>query len=241
MRLFSLLFLMLCLVSPLQAADKGADSDAIELIGKRLKTITGQLPDLVEPSPIDGVYLVAYGSDILYMSADGKYLITGDMRDLSTMRSVSEAALTRIRAPIMKELAKTDHIDFPATGESKYTITVFTDIDCGYCIKLHQGMKQMNDLGITVHYVAYPRAGLNSPSAQKWVNVWCSPDRQKAMTTAKAGGKLPKGDCDNPVAEHYRLAGKLGVRGTPAIFTEDGRQVGGYLPPKKLFAVLERK
>jgi thiol:disulfide interchange protein DsbC len=182
---------------------------------------------------------VAFGTDIFYATADGKYLLNGDMRELPTMRNISDEALQRIRKPLIDELAKADSIDFPAKGGSKHTITVFTDIDCGYCRKLHQGMDEMNELGISVHYVAYPRAGIGSPSYDKWVDVWCSDDRQQSMTTAKNGGKLENGECDAPVADHMRLAAKLGVRGTPAVFDEDGRQLGGYLPPKRMLQALE--
>ncbi len=239
MRFITTILLLLGLASPLHAADK-ADQKAVQQIGDSLMRVTGTRPDLIEPSPTSGIYTVAFGTDIFYVTADGKYLFSGDMRELPTMRNVSDETLQRIRKPLIEELAKVDSIDFPAKGESKHTITVFTDIDCGYCVKLHSGMDKMNELGISVRYVAFPRAGLGSSSYDKWVDVWCSDDRQKSMTLAKSGGKLPKGNCDAPVKEHMRLASKLGVNGTPAVFSEDGRQLGGYLPPKRMLQALEK-
>jgi thiol:disulfide interchange protein DsbC len=241
MRLIPLiLLLMFGLISPIQAEEKSADDAAMKTIGKTLAGITGHAPDLVEASPIPGIYLVAYGLDVFYVSADGKYLLAGEMRELPTMRSVSDDALKRLRKPIMEELAKADSIDYPAKGESKHTITVFTDIDCGYCVKLHRGMKEMNELGISVRYVAYPRAGVGSGSYQKLVNVWCADDQQKSMNISKSGGKLDKAECENPITDHIQLASKLGVSGTPAVFSEDGRQIGGYLPPQSMLKKLNQ-
>ncbi len=230
------LALLLSLSGPLRAAD--ANDEAIERIAATLERLAGARPNLIEPSPVEGVYLVLYGSDVLFVSADGKYLFGGDMRELPSMRSVSEGVLTEMRKPLMPELAALDSIDFPAKGESKHTITVFTDIDCTYCVKLHRGMQRMNELGISVRYVAYPRAGMMSPSYNKWVGVWCADDRREALTAAKAGEKLEGKSCDNPVSDHMRLASRLGVSGTPAIFTEEGRLIPGYMPPEKLLEEL---
>lgn len=215
-----------------------ADRDAVERIASTLEKLAGARPDLIKPTPVAGVYLVLYGSDVLFVSADAKYLFRGDMRELPSMRSVSDKVLTEMRKPLMQELAALESIDFPAKGEVKHTITVFTDIDCTYCVKLHRGMQRMNELGISVRYVAYPRAGLMSPSYNKWVDVWCADDRRKALTAAKAGELLESRSCDNPVRDHMSLAGRLGVSGTPAILTEGGRLIPGYMPPEQLLVEL---
>jgi thiol:disulfide interchange protein DsbC len=129
-------------------------------------------------------------------------------------------------------------IVFPAKNE-KHKVTVFTDIDCPYCVKLHRDMKDYNSEGITMRYMAYPRAGIGSNSYKKIVNVWCSDDKAKAMTDAKEGNKIANKSCDNPVAQQYQLGQALGVQGTPAIFLEDGTSLPGYVPPKRLAEVLK--
>jgi len=128
----------------------------------------------------------------------------------------------------------------PKNGKVKHTITVFTDIDCGYCRKLHSAIDEYNELGIRVRYLAYPRAGIGSASYDKAVAVWCAKDRKKAMTQAKNNQSVNSGKCANPVAEHFEMGSKIGVRGTPALVLESGQLVPGYVPPQRLAAILEK-
>ena len=132
-------------------------------------------------------------------------------------------------------------IVFAPEGKPSYTITVFTDIDCGYCRKLHGEMAGYNAEGIKVQYLFYPRAGEGSPSFAKAVSVWCADDRRTALTDAKAGKSIPDKTCPNPVKEHLELGEKMGVSGTPAIVLENGEMVPGYIPPKRLAAMLKEK
>jgi thiol:disulfide interchange protein DsbC len=126
-----------------------------------------------------------------------------------------------------------------AAAQPKYTVTVFTDIDCAYCRRLHQQVAEYNRLGISIEYLFYPRAGLGSESFDKAVAVWCAPDRRKAMTAAKAGQAVPKGTCTNPITEDYELGRRVGLDGTPAIYSANGRQIGGYLEPEAMLARLD--
>jgi thiol:disulfide interchange protein DsbC len=149
----------------------------------------------------------------------------------------------------MEELDKDSMIIFsPESGKAKYTITAFTDIDCGYCRKLHSEMKDYNDLGIEVRYVSYPRAGLNSPSYEKAVAVWCSVDRNKAMSSAKAGASLEQlkkaeqvkdQSCKDPIKQHMKVASMVGVTGTPTLVMDDGSVLPGYLPAQRLLQALQ--
>jgi thiol:disulfide interchange protein DsbC len=125
-----------------------------------------------------------------------------------------------------------------APEEYDHTITVFTDIDCGYCRKLHNEIDAFMAEGIRVRYLFYPRAGLGSPSYQKAVSVWCADDRKQALTDAKAGEPLPEKSCENPVADHMALGEAMGVTGTPAILLENGQLVPGYVPAKRMAAIL---
>jgi len=146
-------------------------------------------------------------------------------------------ATTRVSA--LDKLGEDQMVVF-SPKNPKHTVTVFTDIDCPYCRKLHQEMDGYLKEGIKVRYLFFPRAGIGSKSYDKAVSVWCSADRNQAMTDAKAGKDLGNKTCDNPVATHYKLGEELGVQGTPAIVTDDGRMIPGYLPPERLAAVFEK-
>lgn len=208
---------------------------------KSLEGVFGGLPDNVSNSPVDGMLEITYGTDLFYVSPDGKFLINGQMYDLATRTNLTEKRLSSVRLKVLNQADESSMIVYKAKGKEKHVITVFTDIDCPYCRKLHEGMAQMNDLGITVRYMAYPRAGLNSPSYFKAESVWCADDRNKAMDDAKLHGKItPKRCDDSPIKAQLELGNKLGVTGTPAIFFSNGHLMPGYAPPQKLAAILDK-
>ena len=216
-----------------------AETSAQEAITKSLSRIfPGVTPDEITPSPMEGVSEVLIGPRLMYISNDGKYLLQGSLIDLKTRTDISEERRNGIRLDALNELGEEKMIIFPGK-EQKHTITVFTDIDCGYCRKLHGEMDKYNAEGITVRYLMFPRAGIDSPSFNKAVTVWCSKDQQDAMTRSKSGENLPNASCDNPIREEYELGQLLGVQGTPAIIMEDGAMLPGYVPAARLAKVLE--
>jgi Protein-disulfide isomerase len=201
--------------------------------------IPGQTPDAITPAPMAGLYQIAYGPRLFYISADGRHLISGDMFDLQQQTNLTEEWRGKARQAAL-DAAGPSMIVYPAKGKAKHTLTVFTDIDCTYCRKMHSGMKEMNDLGITVRYMAFPRAGVPSPSYDKVASVWCAADRHKAMDQAKNEDKVSKNVCaDNPVANHLALGQALGVSATPTLVLEDGTVIPGYLPPQRLLQELD--
>ena len=205
------------------------------------KVMPDTQPDTVRQSPVKGLYEVAYGARIYYVSADGKYLISGDMFDLKNETNMTESLRGTARLSAINTLGEKNMIVYPAKGKAKHTITVFTDIDCPYCRKLHEGMKEMNDLGITVRYLAFPRAGIPSASYDKAVSVWCAADRNKAMDDAKLHSKIEGKSCtDNPVKQELQLGSEIGVTGTPALVLDDGSLIPGYVPPQRLAAMLDQ-
>ncbi len=128
-----------------------------------------------------------------------------------------------------------------APEQPKHMITVFTDIDCAYCRKLHRQMDEYNRLGIGVRYLFYPRAGPNSASFRKAVAVWCAKDRKQALTTAKAGGKIEMLKCPSPVRQHMDKGKQVGVSGTPTIILENGTKLPGYVSPPKLSRIIQQR
>ena len=232
-----------CLLVPALALSTGllAEPGKHDAIEKSLqKVLPNRSIDKITPSPVEGVSEVLIGPAVFYITNDGKYLFQGNLIDMKTREDLSETRRKGIRAAAINDFGEDRMIIFPAK-EPRHTITVFTDIDCGYCRKLHNEMDKYNDKGITVRYLLYPRSGPNTPSFEKAVSVWCKEDRRQALTDAKAGIKLAKADCDNPVKEEYDLGSLVGVRGTPAIILEDGEMLPGYIPANKLAKALDAK
>src|SRR5690606_16568573 len=202
--------------------------------------LNGVSPSDITASPIEGLYQVAVGSNVAYLTADGRFLIEGEVYDLESLENVTEATRAAARVELLGAVDPAEMIVFPAKGEPKHTVTIFTDIDCGYCRQFHRDIDKVNALGIEVHYLFYPRTGPNTESWAKADKVWCAQDRNAALTRAKLGGSIPDNDCgETPVAEHYALGRKVGVRGTPAMYAENGELLGGYLPPDQLLETLE--
>jgi thiol:disulfide interchange protein DsbC len=232
--------LLLCLalfqLTPVYAAD-----DSGKLIRAAIGKILPGIPvDEITPSPMAGISEVIIGSKLFYVSNDGKYLMQGSLIDLATRNNLSEDRLKSVRLGVMEGITQADMIVFPAR-EQRHVVSVFTDIDCGYCRKLHSEIDQYNNLGITVQYLMYPRSGLEGASYDKAVSVWCNEDRPKALTRAKAGESLPSAGCSNPVSTHYNLGQQMGIRGTPAILLENGELLPGYLPASKLAIELDKR
>jgi thiol:disulfide interchange protein DsbC len=182
---------------------------------------------------------VSFGPTLVYVTADGRYLIQGDVLDVKEKRNLTEAHRAERRKQILSSLDDNELIIFKPE-QPTHAVTVFTDIDCGYCRKFHQEIADFNKLGIEVRYAAFPRAGIGSPSFNMAVSVWCADDRNRAITRAKAGDKVDEKTCDNPVAAEYTLGQQLGVTGTPSIILEDGTLVPGYVPAARLKQMLDQ-
>jgi len=200
------------------------------------------LPDAkithVVAAPMPGFREVAVDGRILYVSDDGRFLMQGALIDVARRDNLTLVSEAGLRKAMLDAVGPDRRIVF-AAAKPRHTVTVFTDIDCGYCRRMHSQVADYNRLGISIEYLFYPRGGLGSESFEKAVAVWCAPDRRKAMTAAKAGESLPRGKCTNPVTMDYDLGRRVGLDGTPAIYTSAGRQIGGYLPPDEMLARLD--
>ncbi|EKF75628.1 protein disulfide-isomerase [Alcanivorax hongdengensis A-11-3] len=193
----------------------------------------------VKAAPVPGMVEVEVnGRDTVYSTPDGHYVFTGDLLELKDgdVVNVAEAKFEKVRKAGIAKLDRSDMITF-AAKDQKAEVFVFTDITCGYCRKLHRHIEAYNADGITVHYLAFPRGGPSSAAAQGMRHVWCAEDRAKALTDAKLNNSVSNntlGDCADTVNQDYNLGVKFGVHGTPAIFTTDGKQLGGYLTPDQM-------
>lgn len=193
--------------------------------------------DSVESSPIQGLYKLSAGPLVLYASHDGHYLIAGDVFDLAQTdkdkRNLTEALRREARVEMLKAIKSNDMVVF-TPKEVKAVVTVFTDPDCGYCRKLHSEVPQLLENGVEVRYLAFPREGNGSAAYNKMTSIWCSKDRQQAMSMVMEGKEIESVTCSVNLDEQFMLGQKLGVNGTPTLFFPDGSVVGGYLPAEKL-------
>jgi thiol:disulfide interchange protein DsbC len=219
-----------------QSSKSDPKNDARAAIAKKFP---GLKAEDVRASAMPGIFEVALGADTVYVSADGKYLIAGDMYEVDTRSNLTESGRADVRRKVLAEVDERDMIIFAPT-KTKHTITVFTDVDCGYCRKLHGEIEELNKLGVRVRYMAYPRSGPGTEDWTKMEAVWCAKDRKAAITQAKRGDSLRTTGCGaTPVAKQFELGEEVGVKGTPAIYTARGDHIGGYLPPDKMLEALE--
>jgi thiol:disulfide interchange protein DsbC len=193
----------------------------------------------VAVSPIPGLYEVAMGGLIAYVSADGKYLLSGNVYDLDTQENLTASRRNSARAKALAAASESNMIVF-GPANAKMTVTVFTDIDCGYCRKFHSQIAEVNKSGVRVRYMFFPRTGPGTESWTKAEQVWCAADRREALTRAKKGDTVKGKTCgDAAVKSQYELGSDLGVEGTPAIFTQTGDYIGGYVTPAELVQAIQ--
>ncbi len=232
--------ILLGLSATLAAANDAPGKAEATIRAKLAATMKGTEITAVTPTPVPGLYEVLLdGAETAFVSADGSYLVSGDLFQVAPGKGLTNLTEQKRAAKHRDALARVPDdqmITFAAKGKEKVALYVFTDVDCGYCRRMHQEVPQLNAAGVTVHYLAFPRAGASGDTARKMNAVWCAADPKKAMTDSKRGMALPAAAalCQSPVAAQYKLGVALGVRGTPAVFTAAGEQVGGYVPAAEL-------
>ena len=204
-----------------------------------VKKIDGLKLEDVRMTPINGIYEITRGSEISYTTSDGRYVILGDMVDIDNDQNLSENRRRTIRQRLIDTVPEAEMLVF-GPKNPKYTITVFTDIDCGYCRRLHSQIAEYNRLGIRVRYLFYPRSGPDTDSWHKAESVWCASNRNDSLTRAKNGEDIKSPKCPTDIVKRdYELGHKLGIEGTPAIFLASGEMLPGYAPPTQLLQYLK--
>ncbi|MBB3227514.1 thiol:disulfide interchange protein DsbC [Luteibacter sp. Sphag1AF] len=212
---------------------------AIEALGPGIQV------DSVTPAPMPGFYQVVASGRMVYVSADGRYMLNGNLVDLKSQTDLSAQSWAATRKAALAKVPASRRLVF-APANPKHTVTVFTDVDCGYCRELHKHIEEFNKQGIAVEYLFWPREGLqttsgsDTPSYTKAVSVWCAADRRGAFNEAMKGGAVKPATCENPVKDEFELGERLGVNGTPTILTENGDVVGGYVTPAQLLKSLSK-
>ncbi len=225
------------LVITIGAAAQVSADDIAELKQSLAKTLPQYEASYVEKTPVEGIYQVIISGQVVYMTKDARYMIDGNLIDLSTKKNYTEDAMSVIRLTQIEKLGADKMVVY--TPETvKHTITVVTDIDCPYCRRLHSVMDQYMAGGVEVRYIFMPLKGKGD--FRTTVSVWCAKDRNEALDMAKSGAELETKDCENPIDEHLSVSRSLGVRGTPAIILQNGNMLPGYVPASKLIAELAK-
>jgi thiol:disulfide interchange protein DsbC len=232
-------FALMMTFSSVHAADESTE-DLTRLLKLRLGT------DQVEPptaTDVEGVYQTRFGNKFAYLINGGRYVFIGDMVDLETARNLTELSRRELVVEELASFSKEKRIIFPAVDEELAVLSVFTDTSCGYCQQLHKEVKFLQEAGISVHYLPYPRGGNRGPGYSDLRKVWCADDQRKAMSIAKGAetGSLASSEtCD--LAQHvddgYLLGNRIGVTGTPALYSSDGGKFNGYVPYQQLIPQL---
>ena len=219
-----------------------AQSDGAERLAERLSVNGQSMPvQSVREAPMDGLFEVRLESgERFYSDAEGEHFLVGDLyrNGDQGLVNLTEAGRNAERAARLEQVPEAERVIFRGP-QSRAEVVVFTDTTCPYCRQLHEEVPRLNELGIEVHYLAFPRSGMNGQGARELQQVWCAENPTEAMSAAKRGDSLSSpADCDNPVESQYHLGLELGVQGTPAIVLPDGRLVPGYVPAERLAAML---
>ena len=215
-----------------------------ENIREGLKNILpdGAVIEQIEPSPIPGIYAVYYGDlQPIYVTQDGSFFIYGDIYkiNINSISNITEKSIVERRKLILQNIPSEELISFKSSNE-QFSVIVFTDVDCGYCRKLHNQIDEYNSLGISINYAAFPRSGLGTSAFTKMVGAWCSNNPKDSMTKLKNNLTLDISFCENqPVSKQYIIGKKLGVDGTPSVFSMDGEMFPGYIEPEELLLRLK--
>jgi thiol:disulfide interchange protein DsbC len=229
--------------TPVNAAPAAATPLEAELAGVAAH-IPGAKASELRTTPVPGIYEYSHGAELVYVTADGRYGFAGDLYRMSDRSNLSDARRRELRLALIGAVPESSMLVFapPAATATKYTITVFTDVDCTYCRALHKQIAEYNRLGVKVRYMFFPRTGPNTESWAKAEQVWCSADRRAALTQAKQGVALTAAVCKpNPVADQYALGRAIGLTGTPGIVTDSGDLLPGYAPPDELVQELQQE
>lgn len=240
MRKTSIVILLTSALATLGTVNAAADEQQDMLRAAVAKLAPGAKVDTIVKSAVPGLYEVEAGATVWYITDDGRFLIDGDVYDIGKRVNISAAKRDKGRAKAVNAIGEDQMIVF-SPDKPEYTVSVFTDVDCGYCRKLHREINDYMDAGIKIRYLMFPRAGVNSSAYNKAVSSWCADDQKAALTRAKSGKPIENKTCDNPVQKHMALGESLGVTGTPTMVLEDGSIVPGYVPASKLKKMLDAK
>ncbi len=216
--------------------------------------INGKPPDVIVKTPLQGIYELYFAKQVFYVDGSGRYIFrNGRLVSFqgTNLTSIAQSNAAKIQArrnlKLLAQIADSDMLVYPASLElgsglssvsepisELSSITIFTDVDCPFCRRIHSELQTYTKAGITVKYLFFPRAGQSSTAYTTFVSVWCSKFPKDALDKVEAGQHIETQNCNHPVKEHLQLAEAFGLIGTPAIFLQDGTMLIGYKHPEEL-------
>ncbi|WP_090202565.1 DsbC family protein [Ectothiorhodospira magna] len=221
-----ILILTALLAAPAVAA---ADAQVLQHLKERVSILVPSVePDSIRETPIKGLYEVRYGAQLFYISRDGDYVVDGELVELDSRRSLTAVARSEGRREMLAGMDQAGMVVYPPKGDTQHVITIFTDVDCPYCRRLHEEVPALNAQGVEVRYLMFPRTGEGSATFRKMVSIWCADDRASAMNQVKQGQSIETKTCETPVRDHVIMGQMMGINGTPAILLDSGDLVPGY-------------
>ncbi|MDO6461391.1 DsbC family protein [Granulosicoccaceae sp. 1_MG-2023] len=225
-------------VSLLAGQAMAAEGDAEKLRA----ALSEKMPKLeiteIAETPVPGVLELLSGGDIFYLTPDARYMIDGNLLDLENEINLTARRKGSAHMSLINAVGSDKMVVYPAEGETKRVMTVFTDTTCPYCAKLHKELGELRAGGVEVRYLLYPRAGMGSPAYEELQSVWCADDPRAAMDAINHGETIESRQCDNPIAEHIALAREVGLRGTPLVYLDSGDIISGYRPAAQILSIL---
>jgi thiol:disulfide interchange protein DsbC len=178
----------------------------------------------VSPAPVTGLYEILVGNEIFYTDSTGKYLIQGEIIELSTGKNITEQRQSDLNRIKWSDLNQANAIK-NVRGNGSRQLAIFSDPNCGYCKRLEKSLQQLDNVTIYTYLIPI----LSPDSAQKAKQIWCSSDPYKAYIDWMVNGVSPSGktDCSNPLDKNLTTAKNYGITGTPTIFFTDGSRFPG--------------
>lgn len=234
--IIALLFATMMFTSVYAESSIESSADIEARLSEKVKEVLGSsvVVNSIKPTPLENLYEVVFDNGkVVYLSKDGRYVFEGDMMDLVDRQNLTENSRLGARGAAFENIDVSKLIEY-APEKTEHVLYVYTDIDCGYCQKFHKQVKSLNENGIAVRYLAFPRAGLESSAYVAAESAWCADDKKSALTAAKAGKNISPAVCDSRVADQYNLGQSMGVRGTPTVYLASGKEMGGYIPAEEL-------
>ena len=209
------------------------------------KILPADVPYSVFSSPVSGFYQVVIGMRVVFISDDGKYMINGALIDINSRENITETASAAVRIKMLKDIPESSMIIFEGNKDGALygrNISIFTDVDCPYCKKLHREVPQLSEAGITIRYLAYPRNGTQTSTYQDMVSIWCAKDQKAALEQALESGNSAQvaSKCNHPVQDHMMYAGMFEVRWTPFMIFDNGQAIPGYAPAVEIINEMKK-
>jgi len=199
-----------------------------------------QVAEKVVTLPATGVLATEKGGRVVVITTNGRYTIVGEIIDnwskksLNTLEAIRDSSQT---IPIRDMKMNLKEMEPVTIGNGPKNIVIFTDPYCGYCKKVIDQAKEIDQSKYTVQIMMLGLLG--KESEQRVADIYCAENKRAANMLFLAGDnvtpiKRAPGTCDAEAFMKRSVAAQLfGVGAVPFIIRDDGRYMSG-LPKSSL-------